>query len=102
MRSHARAAAAAALFAAVAIVGAAPASALECKQHSHTASASGAFEGLTAVKARANWRTEVRQHEGVAWTLWRWAKFKTTKCSKAGPKGNWHCIARGRPCRVGS
>ena len=93
---------AAAVAAALSLLGAAPASALVCKQHSHTASASGKWEGLTAVKARAAWRYEVQQHEGVSWTLWRLAKFKTTKCSKAGSGGNWSCVARARPCKTGS
>lgn len=92
----------AAFAAAMAFAVTAPASAADCKAHSHTASASGGFEGLTAVKARAAWRNEVRQHEGVAWTLWRYARFKTTRCSKAGEKGQWTCVARARPCRAGS
>lgn len=102
MRSMVRGAAVAVAFGVVSIAGVAPASALVCKQHSHTASASGTFEGLTAVKARAAWRNEVRQHEGISWTLWRLAKFKTTKCAKAGTKGDWNCVARARPCKTGS
>lgn len=102
MRSMVRAAVVTAAFGLVAMAGVAPASALVCKQHSHTASSSGGYEGLTAVKARAAWRNEVRQHEGISWTLWRLAKFKTTKCSKAGTSGNWTCVARARPCKTGS
>ena len=102
MRSMVRTAAAAAAFGLAAAAGAAPARALVCKQHSHTASASGKFEGLTAIKARAAWRYEVQQHEGVSWTLWRLAKFKTTKCSKAGTSGSWTCVSRARPCKTGS
>jgi hypothetical protein len=102
MRSMVRTAAVAAVLAAAAVAGAAPANALVCKQHSHTASSSGKFEGLTAIKARAAWRYEVQQHEGVSWTLWRLAKFKTTKCSKAGTGGSWTCVARARPCKTGS
>jgi hypothetical protein len=102
MRSMVRAAAMAAAFAGVAMAGAAPASALVCKQHPHTASANGKWEGLTALKARGSWRYEVQQHDGVAWALWRLAKFKTTKCSKAGAGGSWTCVARARPCKTGS
>jgi hypothetical protein len=102
MRSMVRAAAVAAAFGVVGFAGVAPASALVCKQHSHTADATGSFETLTSLKARAAWRYEVQQHEGVSWTLWRLAKFKTTKCSKAGSSGKWTCVSRARPCKTGS
>lgn len=103
MRSMVRAAAVAAAFGVVAFAGVAPASALVCKQHSHTASASGSLgETYTSLKARGAWRYEVQQHEGLSWALWRLAKFKTTKCSKAGVGGKWTCVARARPCKTGS
>jgi hypothetical protein len=88
--------------AAAAAAGFAPANAAVCKGHSHIGNASGAFEGLTSLKARAAWRAEVRSHEGIAWALWQLARFKTTKCAKAGEKGSWSCVARARPCRAGS
>lgn len=102
MRSMFCAVAAAAAFAAIAVAGATPASALDCKQHFHKGTSTGSLESFTGVKARANWRNEVRQHEGSAWTLWSWAKLKSTKCTKSGPSGKWVCVARARPCLAGS
>lgn len=102
MRSYVRGVALTAAFVGAALAAASPADARACKQHSHTASASGKWEGLTALKARGAWRYEVQQHDGVSWALWRLARFKTTKCSKAGVGGNWSCVARARPCKTGS
>lgn len=97
-----RVAAATAAFSAAMLLSCGVANATVCKGHSHTASASGAYETFTSLKARAAWRADVRAHEGTAWTFWQYARFKTTKCAKAGVKGSWTCVARARPCRPGN
>ncbi|MEM7427419.1 MAG: hypothetical protein AAF441_15095 [Pseudomonadota bacterium] len=49
------------------------------------------------IQARKSWSYKVRQNHGLAWSVWKIAKTKSTKCTKAGQR--WVCKASAKPCK---
>ena len=49
------------------------------------------------IQARKSWAYKVRQNHGLAWSVWKIAKTKSTNCHKAGQR--WVCVASAKPCK---
>jgi Ni/Co efflux regulator RcnB len=90
------AAAGAAVLAAAMFAAASSAEAL-CKRHYHEGRATGLLRATAGIAARADWRREVRSHDGADYTRWSRARDRVTRCRKP-EGGRWRCIATARAC----
>ena len=98
LKSSAYAAAVAvALFGAMAILDAAPASA-RCRSLVRGEAAHGTLQTLTEISARSKWRSAVRARYGTRYTRWAVATDKNVDCKKGEPGRRWHCRAVARAC----
>jgi hypothetical protein len=86
------------LFAAAAILHAAPASAF-CRAPVE-AYAQGYLQTTTQWASRNRWRSEVRRRYGFAFAHWGLGKDKVERCRKLSPGRRWHCTAHARPCNA--
>ncbi|MEO4041147.1 hypothetical protein AAFN47_06015 [Hoeflea sp. CAU 1731] len=104
MSNLTRSAGVAGLFAVAAIavtaLGAAPASAYECKNSHHYQTGAGNHPQVTVAQmiAKKSWQGKIKSEYGLPWSVWDIAKGKQVNCTPAGG-GQTICVARARPCK---
>ena len=103
MRNLTRIAGVAGLFTAAAIaataLGAAPASAYQCKNSHHYQTGAGNHPQASVAQmiAKKSWTGKIKSEYGLSWSVWDIAKGKQVTCTPAGG-GQTICVARARPC----
>lgn len=90
----------AALAATIAFAFSAPAHAYQCKNKSISTVAVHKVKIIALNKSKNKWPIRVKNHHGLAWSVFKIAKAKSKSCTKVyiGGVKKWRCERSAKPC----